>query len=99
MLGLGDRHAAPYAHFTLGQLALAQNNPQAANEHFSQSMQRAQHNDDPYMVAYAQRALAQALLADHQEAQAMQHLQAALTLFRQLDIPGEVQATQALLGD
>ncbi len=99
VLDLGDRHAAPYAHFTLGQLALAHNNPQAANEHFSQSMQRAQHNDDPYMVAYAQRALAQALLADHQEAQAMQHLQAALTLFRQLDIPGEVQATQALLGD
>lgn len=99
VLALGDRHAAPYAHFTLGQVALASNTPQAANAHFTQSMQRAQQNDDPYMVAYAQRALAQALLADGQSALAMQHLQAALALFRQLDIAGEIASTEALLAN
>ena len=99
VLALADRHAAPYAHFTLGQVALARNNLQAANEHFTQSMQRAQHNDDPYMVAYAQRALAQALLADRQSALAIQHLREALTLFRQLDIAGEIASTEALLAN
>jgi tetratricopeptide (TPR) repeat protein len=97
VLELGDRHAAPYAHFTLGQVALARGDSAAAIAGFGESMQRAQHNDDPYMVAYAQRALGQAQLKDGAQASGRQHLHEALALFRQLDIPGEIAATEELI--
>jgi hypothetical protein len=61
--------------------------------------QLAQQNDDPYMVAYAQRALGQAGLAAADLAAAEQHFRGALALFRQLDIPGEIAATEQLIAD
>jgi tetratricopeptide (TPR) repeat protein len=96
-LDLGDRHAAPYAYFTLGQVALVRRDAAVAS--FSESMQRAQQNDDPYMVAYAQRALGRAYLAAGEEAAGQRHLLDALALFQQLDIPGEITATEELIGD
>ncbi len=97
VLELGDRFAAPYAHFTLGQIDMARQNPAAAITHFTESMQIAQRNDDPYMVAYAQRALGQAYCATNDFDTAHQQLYNALAIFRQLDIPGEVATTEQLL--
>ena len=60
-------------------------------------MQIAQSNDDPYLVAYAARALGQAYVAAGDLALASQHINSALALFRQLDIPGEIATTEQLL--
>jgi tetratricopeptide (TPR) repeat protein len=99
VIELGNRHAAPYARFTLGQIDLARDAPQAAMANFAESMQLAQQNDDPFMVAYAQRALGQAHLTAADLPAAQQHINSALALFRQLDIPGEVAATEQLLAE
>jgi hypothetical protein len=99
VLELGHPHAAPYAHFTLGQIDLARDNASGAIDNFSKSMQLAQSNDDPFMVAYAQRSLGQALLAANEAEPARRQLQTALELFRQLDIAGEIAATERLLAE
>jgi tetratricopeptide (TPR) repeat protein len=99
VLALHERFAAPYAHFTLGQIAMTRGQPVAAVANATRSMQLAQQNDDPYMVAYAQRALAQAHQAAGNLASAWQWAQKARTLFRQLDITGEIGATEQLLDE
>jgi tetratricopeptide (TPR) repeat protein len=96
-LGLGERHAAPYARFTLGQVALARNDPSRAVEQFQISTELAQQNNDPFMVAYAERALGQALRAAGDPAAAREQLQVALAGFRRLAIPGEIAATEEML--
>jgi hypothetical protein len=62
-------------------------------------MQIAQKNDDPYLVAYAVRSLGEAYMAAGNFDMADQHLQGSLALFRQLDISGEIAATERLLAD
>ena len=99
VLDLGDQFAAPYVRFTLGQIDLAQHNSSAAISNFSTSVQLAQQNDDPFMVAYAQRSLGQAQRTAGDVAAARQQIESALTLFRQLDIPGEIAATEQLLAE
>lgn len=97
VLALGHRHAMPYAHFTLGQIAMARTEPAHAIQQFQESMQLAQQNEDPYMVAYAQRSLGQAYYAAADYEAGQQQLQAALTIFRQLDIPAEITTTEQFL--
>ena len=64
---------------------------------FGRSMELAEANDDPYMVAYAQRALAQAYAAAGDRSAAHHRALAALALFQRLAIAGEVSATEQLL--
>jgi hypothetical protein len=97
VLTIGDTFAAPYAHYTLGQVALQRCHAEAAAEAFRESRQQAVRNDDPYMAAYAQRALGEALLAANDIAGAEMHLTSALEAFRRFLIPSEVAATEALL--
>jgi hypothetical protein len=97
VLDLGDRFAAPYARFTLGQIDLARGAPPAAVANFTESMRMAQQNDDPYMVAFAQRALGEACLAASDIEAADLHLRHALGLFRQLDIAGEIAEIEKLI--
>lgn len=97
VLGFGDRFAAPYAHFTLGQIAMARRQAPDAVAAFGRSMELAEANDDPYMVAYAQRALAQAYAAAGDRSAAHHRALAALALFQRLAIAGEVSATEQLL--
>ncbi len=97
VLELGNRFAAPYARFTLGQIDLARHNPAGAMAHFSEAIQIAGQNDDPYMVAYARRALGQAYLATADVGAARQQFRSALELFRQFDMLVEVEATEQLL--
>lgn len=99
VLALGDRFAAPYARFTLGQIALAEGKPAAAVREFGESMELAQASHDPYMVAYARRALGQAHAAAGAAAAAREQIAGALASFRQLDIPGEIAATERLLAE
>lgn len=99
VLELRDRFAAPYARFTLGQIDLARHDPAAAIANFMASMQLAERNDDPYMVAYAQRALGQAFLATGDIATAQHYLGSALARFRQLALPLEVTATEQVIAN
>jgi hypothetical protein len=69
----------------------------AAIYQFQESMQLAQQKDDPYMVAYAQRALGQAYQAAANTEMGQQQIHAALTLFRQLGIPAEIATTEQIL--
>ncbi len=97
VIALGDRHAAPYARFTLGQIALARQSAEAV-EQLGESMRLAHANDDSYMVAYAQRALGQAMHSGGDHGGAREQLAGALALFTQLGIPGEITATERLIG-
>jgi tetratricopeptide (TPR) repeat protein len=97
VLAIGDRFTAPYARFTLGQVALARKQTALAAEHFSQSMELARQNEDLYLVAYAERALGEVRLAEGALPQAHSHLSNALAIFRQLAIPGEIAASEQLL--
>lgn len=83
----------------MGQIDLARHDPAAAVANFTASMQLAEHNDDPYMVAYAQRALGQALRAAGAGATAHHHLGNALARFRRLDLPFEVAVTGQIIAD
>lgn len=97
VLELGDRFTAPYARFTLGQIALARQDTDTAAVEFAQSMALAQQNDDPYMVAYAERAVGEARFAANDQPAAHAHISSALARFQQLAIPGEIAATEQLL--
>jgi tetratricopeptide (TPR) repeat protein len=99
VLALDHRFTTPYAQFTLGQIDMARQSYGGAIGNFTASMQIAQQNNDPYLVAYAQRALGQAYLALSALGSAEQHMAGALALFRQLGIPGEVTATEQLMAD
>jgi len=97
VLDLGVRFAAPYARYTLGQIALAHRDAPGAAFHFAESILLATQNDDPYLVAYAQRGRGEASLAAGDLAGAEQHISAALALFRELDIPSETAITEKLI--
>jgi tetratricopeptide (TPR) repeat protein len=97
VLELGHRFAAPYARFTLGQIDLSRHNATAAISNFADSMLIAQQNDDPFMVAYAQRALGQAYLATSDVDSAYKHIHSALALFQQLGIPDEITNTEQMI--
>ena len=89
----------PYAHYTLGQIELARGNPRGAAARFAESMERARQNDDPYMVAYAERSLAEAYLAADNIERAEEHALSALALFRQLGIAGEVAIAERTVAE
>ena len=96
VLALGHRSTVPYAHFTLGQIALAHHDSAGAIRHFGESTQLAQQNNDPFLVAYAERALGEVHLAAGNHDAAQRYVRSALNLFRQLDIPGEIATTEQL---
>jgi tetratricopeptide (TPR) repeat protein len=99
VLSLGHRSTVPYARFTLGQIDLAHGDAARAIDNFTDSMQIAQSNADPYLVAYAARSLGQAYMAAGNRGAASQHIRSALALFRQLDIPGEIATTEQLIAE
>ena len=87
----------PHALFTLGSVKQAQGAFVDAEAHFSRSKQIAEQNEDPALVAHAMRALGEIHLAQHRNEPARQALNEAHRLFRQLDIPHEIEKTEALL--
>ncbi|MCU0495238.1 MAG: hypothetical protein MUD01_26930, partial [Chloroflexaceae bacterium] len=96
---LDQPFATHYARFTLGQVALARHEPAVAMQHLNESLRLAEQNGDLYMVAYAQRALGQALAASGERASAHESISNALARFRELNIPSEIAATEQLLAE
>ncbi|MEM8534205.1 MAG: tetratricopeptide repeat protein [Chloroflexota bacterium] len=99
VLDLDARHTYPYAYFTLGQVKRSQQSWNEAEMHFSESMHRAEQNEDLYLVAYARQALGDvyAKIGSHEAAHL--HLTEALLLFRQFRLEKELKKTEELLSE
>ena len=87
----------PYALFTLGQVRRRRQEWQSAAQHVAESARLARMNQDQYMEAYAQRTLGVILAEQEKMADAKAMLEAALALFRQLEMDDEIRRTEAEL--
>ena len=92
-----ETHAYPYAQFTLGLVAQAEERLATAVAHFTESRNQAQNNDDLYMAAYAWRALGSALLRQGDTAAGHKAIQQASQQFAALGLTTEQAKTQQLL--
>lgn len=97
VLNMEERHPYPYALFTLGRIRQRRDGGRDAQQHFVEAMRVGQANEDPYIVAYAQRELGVLYQSLGQNAEAQHYLQAALHFFEGAGLTAESQKTQALL--
>ena len=89
-------HVLPDGLRTLGEIRLAQGDVSAAETSIRQSIEKAHENDDRYLEAYGLRALLRLSLSQQQEAAAQAVLEQTINLFESLDLPQEIERTQAL---
>lgn len=97
VLALDQPFTIPYAHFTLGEIALKRGDLQEAITNFAASTEGAKRNEDPYMAAFAQRSLGEAYRAAGNLPAAEAQMREALAVFRQLDLPNEIEITEVIL--
>ena len=97
VLDLEEAHSYPYAMYTMGLVTRAQAQLEQSAAWLEQCQQMARQNNDPYLEAYAWRALGETLAtqANHQAARTA--YEQALTLFEEMGNSPEVTKTQALL--
>ncbi|MCB8954647.1 MAG: ATP-binding protein [Ardenticatenales bacterium] len=86
----------PYALFTLGLVARAQDRPDEATHAFAASADIAAQNEDRFMLAYARRAQAEQFLAQAQLAEAREAAAEAFVLFTDLGMAQEAAQTAEL---
>lgn len=96
VLRLEENQTQPYAHYTLGLVARAHQQPEEARQHFQASQQIAQANGDRYLEAYAWRALGETYQAQGEMEDGRKALTMALQHFNALDLAQETAATQRL---
>ena len=96
-LARAERQIEPYALYTLGQVKQARGELAEATATFVESVLKARTNDEPYMEAYAQRALGKVCLEQGDTVRGRQALTDALQLFERLRIPDEISETQDAL--
>jgi len=99
VLFLEETYTQPYAHFTLGLVAKAQNQLGEAEKQFQASQQIANDNEDHYLAAYAWRGLGETLLAMEKIEVGKTAVSQALTLFEKLGLAQEVERTYKLIDD
>ncbi|WP_420643619.1 hypothetical protein [Candidatus Leptofilum sp.] len=92
-----ETHAYPYAQFTLGLVAEAEERLATAVTHFTESRDQAHKNDDPYMAAYAWRALGKVLLKQQEAAASKDALMQASHQFKTLGLLAELEKTEQIL--
>ena len=97
VLALEEAHSYPYAMYTLGLVTRAKGELEQSATWLEQAQQVASQNHDPYLEAYAWRALGETLAALAQGEKARQTFTQALTLFEEMGIEAEAAKTQALL--
>lgn len=81
-----ERHAYPYALYTMGKVKRAEGNDSAAQTYFHNAATVAHSNGDCFMEAYAWHALGLLHLMHQQIAEGHTALRTALRLFEQLQI-------------
>ena len=99
VLFLEETYTQPYAHFTLGLVAKAQNQLAEAEKQFRASQQIANENEDHYLAAYAWRGLGKTLLAMGKIEVGKTAVSEALKLFEKLGLTQEVARTRQLHDD
>ena len=97
VLFLEETYTQPYAHFTLGLIAKAQNQLDEAEKQFRASQLIATENDDHYLAAYAWRGLGETLLAMGEVHEGKTAVSQAITLFTKLGLDQEVERTTKFL--
>ena len=86
----------PYALYTLGHIHDRQGNPSHAVTSFTEGIEVAQANGDPFIEAYLQRALGALLVRTDQLSRGMSHLDNSLKLFADIGLEHEVTATMKI---
>ncbi|MEM8532167.1 MAG: tetratricopeptide repeat protein, partial [Chloroflexota bacterium] len=99
VLSLQEPQTYPYAHFTLGQVKQARRLWQEAHTHFDESRRAAHQNEDVYLTAYALRALGVVAAQMENVPDAQVQLHAALKLFQEMGIDGEIRETEQVIAD
>jgi tetratricopeptide (TPR) repeat protein len=96
VLFLEETYTQPYAHFTLGLVAKAQNRLEEAEKHFQASQQIATENQDHFLAAYAWRGLGETLVMAEKRKQGEAAFIRAATLFEQLGLSQELERTNEM---
>lgn len=97
VMRLEETQTFPYALYTLGLIAKAEEMWSQAENYFQQSQQIAQENGDRFMAAYAWRALGDVQLAASQPDKATDSWQQALSLFESLQLDQEIEITKCAM--
>ena len=97
VLFLEEAYTQPYAHFTLGLVAKAQNKLDEAEKQFLTSQKMAIDNEDHYLAAYAWRGLGETQLAMKKMEEGKTAVSQAITLFERLGFTKEVEQTYKLI--
>lgn len=87
----------PYALYTLGHIHDRQGNVSHAVTSFTEGIEVARANGDPFIEAYLQRALGALLVRTDQPERGMSHLDVALKLFAELSLEHEATATMRII--
>jgi len=97
VLALEEAHSYPYAMYTMGLVKRAQGDLAQSAVWLEQCQQMARQNNDPYLEAYAWRALGETLAAQTAGDLARAAYEKALALFEEMGIETEATKTRALL--
>lgn len=97
VLALEEAHSYPYAMYTMGLVQRAQGELAQSAAWLAQCQKMARQNSDPYLEAYAWRALGETQLVQKETAAARESLTQALALFTEMDIAVEAEKTRVLL--
>ena len=92
-----EPYAFPYAHYTLGLVQLRAGDLPVAQAHLSEAALFAQQSEDPFIEAYARRALGRVYIEREMIEEATEALHRALNLFQSLGIENEIVETRSVL--
>lgn len=99
VLFLEETYTQPYAHYTLGLVAKAQNQLHEAEKQFKASKKMAINNEDHFLAAYAWRGLGETLLAMNRMEAGKTAVSQATALFKKLGLDQEVERTDRLVDE
>lgn len=97
VLTFEEPHSMPYALYTLGLVAKRAPTLPEALRFFEQAIEMATQSGDSYLKAYAERALAEAHIAQEQPQAAVPLLESALAYFGKIGNGTETAVTEKLL--
>jgi ATP/maltotriose-dependent transcriptional regulator MalT len=97
VLSFEEPHSYPYALYTMGLIKRGKGALGDSAVWLEQALKIAQQNQDTYLEAYVWRALGQTHAANQQPDAARQAYGRAITLFTDMGITAEVDATNTLL--
>ena len=92
-----DIEGMPYVFTTLARIRQTQDKPDEAIDLLTQAIQIAEENEDRWQTAYSRRTLGEVHAGAGDMDAAQTELNAALTLFQQMELDAEAEKTEGLL--